>query len=113
MIKIGTLNVEGRESRGLLTGLVFPFVTGLISELVSEFVPRSCGVTRTKAGSCNEYETKVYPEGGNTCTLISQEEMKSVFVVFLQAYRRGNFCKKRQKSVILQAYRQAIFSEKS
>ena len=67
---MGTLNVEGRESRGLLTGLVFPFVTGLISELVSEFVPRSCGVTRTKAGSCNVYETNVYLEGGNMCKLL-------------------------------------------
>ena len=42
---MGTLNVEGRESTDLLTGLAFPFVTGLISESVSEFDPRLCGVT--------------------------------------------------------------------
>ena len=42
---MGTLNVEGRESTNLLTGLAFSFVTDLISESVSEFDPRLCGVT--------------------------------------------------------------------
>ena len=63
--KTGTLNVEGRESAGLLTGLAFRFVSSLISELVSDFVAGLYSVTRTKVGSCNMYETKAYEEGRN------------------------------------------------